>query len=90
MALRVKFITSFQPPNLCFQAIQTPTKWFHNKSTLIYNGIKQLNVDNDILNFHQSPIHSNQNIRAIVLATIHPNKGQNFVCKALENMILRY
>ena len=60
-------------------------KRFRLKSTLIYNGIEQLDIDNDILNFHQNPIHSKQNIRAIVLATIHPNKGQNFVCKALEN-----
>ena len=58
---------------------------FRRKSTLIYNGIKQVSIDNECLAHKKQPENLDKKIKAIVLATIHPNKGQIFVCKALEN-----
>ena len=60
-------------------------KRFRRKSTLIYNGIKQINLDTNHSISRQNQSDSNKNIKAIVLATIHPNKGQQFVCEALKH-----
>jgi len=68
------------------KAIQSDLpKVFRRKSSLIYNGIKQINPDTKHSISKQNRIHSNKKMKAIILATIHPNKGQIFVCEALKN-----
>tara|TARA_Y100000589_G_scaffold231756_1_gene219249 strand:- start:7847 stop:8941 length:1095 start_codon:yes stop_codon:yes gene_type:complete len=58
---------------------------FRRKSTLIYNGIEQLNQNHRTSISKKRSVNSKENMHALVLATIHPNKGQIFVCEALRN-----
>tara|TARA_B100000674_G_scaffold491560_1_gene509756 strand:- start:600 stop:1670 length:1071 start_codon:yes stop_codon:yes gene_type:complete len=60
-------------------------KVFRKKSTLIYNGIKQMNQSPKISDSRNESVKSYENMQAFVLATIHPNKGQVFICEALRN-----
>jgi len=51
--------------------------WFSHKTRRIYNGIEEQKT--------QPQKSTASNPRAFIFATIHPNKGQEFICEAVES-----
>lgn len=68
------------------KAIQDDLPFFlRKKSHLIYNGIESITEKMIVKNYSIKISSTINRPKALILATIHPNKGQLFVCRALEN-----